>query len=265
MWQTEDWGGVMNQESRLLRHIKTIYIPERLTWLLLACAVAVPIGVLTSTAATGRLSWGDGAWVDFMLAHRWIVIDWVMLLISWISSEYAALMILIGLLVLLWRRNRSIALYSVGVIASSTLWQILLKAVIGRPRPDPVLYPVWQGAGYPSGHVLTSLVIIYILWRLAPYARRRRLSAFLGYAVIIWPLLVGISRIYLNAHYLSDVVGGYLLGVWHLGLAFTILGSGWLKMGRKQGVARVVNGPILEFDSAVPDQFQGAGEVHQKV
>jgi undecaprenyl-diphosphatase len=233
----------MRPESTKFEHKK---IPKRLAWLFLACAVSLPIGVLTSTAAAGRLSFGDRATVDFVLRYRWVVMDWVMLLISWISSEYAALVLLVALSLLLWRHNRYLAFASVVVIASSTLWQILLKAVIGRPRPYPVLYPVWQGAGYPSGHVLTSLVIIYMLWRLAPYLRMRRISAFLGYVVLLWPLSVGISRIYLNAHFLSDVIGGYLLGVWHLGLAFAILGTGWLDAGRMYDQGRDAKEIIAE-------------------
>lgn len=212
----------------------TSKMSERVMWLLLVFAVTLALVPLTSTAVAGRFSWGDKVVVELVLRYRFIVMDWTMLLISWVSSGYGVTVILVSLLVLLWRSNRSAILYGIAVILSSTLWQLLLKAMIGRPRPEPLFYPVWHGAGYPSGHMLTSVVMIYMLWRLALYYDLTRWTTVLRYAVVIWPLLVGFSRIYLNVHYLSDVIGGCLLGIWHLGLVFGIFGSGWLNVGQAQ-------------------------------
>jgi membrane-associated phospholipid phosphatase len=203
---------------------------ERGRWLALAGAAVLPVLWMSATALAGKLSLGDEAAVEFMLRYRWPVLEGFMLAVSWISSEYVTPVILLGLLAFLWSRNRPAAWRAVAVMASSTLWQIALKRLIGRPRPEPLLFPTWQGPGFPSGHILTALVIVYLLWRLAPTLKLPPfLTRLLGYGVIFWPPLVGISRMYLNVHFLSDVTAGYLLGVWHVALAFALLGTEWLR------------------------------------
>lgn len=192
-----------------------------LRWLFLAALSAVGTAGLTATALTGRLSPGD-AWVrDLILVNRWAPLEQAMLALSWLGSEYAIPALLVVLWLALRPRHRSVALWVVGVAATSTIWQIALKALVGRPRPEPVLYPVWIGAGFPSGHVLTALVLPYMLWWAAGVLEwPERLRRALGWLVVIYPALMGFSRIYLNCHYLSDVVAGMLLGLLHLGLAF---------------------------------------------
>lgn len=196
-------------------------------WVLVVSATII-VTPLTITAVAGGLSWGDAAVRDFVLAHRWAPLDSVMLGVSWLSSEYLTPVILAGVLWLSWRRGRGATLVGVGMAAVSTVWQIALKALVGRPRPEPLLYPIWHGAGYPSGHALTAVVLPLVLWRLAPdlgWSPRVRRS--LAWAAAFWPLLVSVSRVYLNCHYLSDVVAGLALGWGHLGLSLIALGSWW--------------------------------------
>jgi undecaprenyl-diphosphatase len=201
----------------------------RLAWLGLALLSAAALYPLTATAVAGGLSAGDAAVRDFVLANRFSVLDPIMLFFSWAASEYVTPVILAAFLLAGWRRARRLALVGVGVAATSTVWQIALKAIAGRLRPEPLLYPIWHGAGFPSGHILTALVLTFLLWRAAPaLSLSRRATVALGWIALTYPVLVGISRIYLNCHYLSDVVGGFLLGTGHLGLAFALLGTGWL-------------------------------------
>ena len=101
-----------------------------------------------------------------------------------------------------------------------------LKELAGRARP------AFEGGGleygslsYPSGHssgIATLVVVGLVLaWpRLGPGARR--IAATLGAALV---LLVGLTRMWLGVHFLSDVVGGWALGVaWSLGLALLLGG-----------------------------------------
>jgi membrane-associated phospholipid phosphatase len=219
----------MRQSGLLTEPFRKPKIQQRLAWMSLALLAAVPVWRMTATALAGNLSLGDAAVRDLMLQNRWPVLEWAMLTVSWLGSEYAYALFFIIFLLYLWRRERDFALWAVGIMASSTLWQILLKRIAGRLRPEPLLYPAWQGAGYPSGHALTALVVAYMMWRISPCLNVRRPVVFaIGCSVILWPLLVGFSRIYLNAHYLGDVTAGLLLGIMHIGLAFAFLGTDWL-------------------------------------
>ncbi|WP_392544415.1 phosphatase PAP2 family protein [Oryzobacter telluris] len=113
----------------------------------------------------------------------------------------------------LWRRRRRIAAFTVVTIAGSSLVNSALKAVIGRHRPvvdHPFVTP--PGQSFPSGHAQAaaagSLVLLIVLWPLMSGVRRW-LALVLAIAVT---LAIGFSRVALAAHYVSDVIAGYLVG-----------------------------------------------------
>lgn len=95
----------------------------------------------------------------------------------------------------------------------------IFKALFGRPRPvtgqigfNPVAS---MGASFPSGHAAFSAAvygfIIFLVWNLIPGRKKILLSIVLGALI----LSVAKSRIYLGAHFFTDIIGGLLLGfVW---------------------------------------------------
>jgi undecaprenyl-diphosphatase len=88
-----------------------------------------------------------------------------------------------------------------------------LKATIDRPRPEGGLIGV-AGSAYPSGHAAHAVFYLWlaltIVLRLRPGMARATAVVVTGLALTV---LVGLSRVYLNVHYLSDVSGGWALGV----------------------------------------------------
>lgn len=127
-------------------------------------------------------------------------------------------------LFLLFRRRSEAAglLLSTG---GSALINSLLKLVVARPRPTAALVQIFAAPGslsFPSGHV-TFYVCYFGFLFFAAYAvlPRASLSRCVALPLAALPvLLVGVSRVYLGAHWLSDTVGAYLWsGVW---LAFSL-------------------------------------------
>ena len=89
----------------------------------------------------------------------------------------------------------------------------IAKEIVDRPRPGGGLVTV-SGAAYPSGHAAHSVFYAWLALTIAIRARPGwRYGSLLIGAGIALTALVGLSRVYLGVHYLSDVSGGWALGV----------------------------------------------------
>ncbi len=89
---------------------------------------------------------------------------------------------------------------------------IVLKLFFHRPRPVPQMVAA-HGYAFPSGHAFAVMIVygflIYITWKLI----KGEVSRFIVFSLsVLLIILVGISRIYLNVHWLTDVLGGYVAG-----------------------------------------------------
>jgi undecaprenyl-diphosphatase len=97
----------------------------------------------------------------------------------------------------------------IGNVAITTV----VKTVVHSARPPNGLIPE-TGFSFPSGHVTSTVVLLglltYFIWLYWKSSGAKALTSmvFVGVA-----FLVGFSRLYLNVHWLSDVLGGYLMGV----------------------------------------------------
>jgi membrane-associated phospholipid phosphatase len=89
--------------------------------------------------------------------------------------------------------------------------ETFFKTLVHRIRPD--LRHVVQFNSFPSGHALAVTVFVgalLVIW--LPVCRRAWQRAVLWSAAAGWVLLISSARVYLNSHYLTDVLGGMLLG-----------------------------------------------------
>lgn len=126
---------------------------------------------------------------------------------------------------LLARRDRHGAALLLLSSLSSALMTALLKDLLERPRPEvvPRLVHV-TSLSYPSGHSLASAAVyltasLIVGRHLSSTAQRLACIGFTAAVV----LLVGLSRVYFGIHYLSDVLGGILVGTaWALLMAASL-------------------------------------------
>lgn len=143
-----------------------------------------------------------------------------------------------AVLLYLARRARS-ALFVVVVMLGAAILEAVTKLAVGRDRPEFV-HPVASAAGksFPSGHALGAVVAFGLVLVLVP--RRFKVAAgMVGGAAV---LLVSYSRLALGVHYLSDVVGGWLLGAAWLMLAVWLLGERLLTVSGVPGSAGAAPG-----------------------
>jgi undecaprenyl-diphosphatase len=150
---------------------------------------------------------------------------WVRLIFTGISlpGNFATpYLITLAIMVAFWlygHRSEAVGLFAAA--AGAGLINRTIKTLIGRPRPIASLVNLLpadrSGASFPSGHVAFYVCFFGFLFFVS-YALLRRGSVirWLALAVTAFPVLtIGLSRVYLGAHWPSDVLGGYLWsGVW---------------------------------------------------
>ncbi len=179
--------------------------------LVIGLGVLVTYGMIVSghpgPTALDRSAFADAA--DLRTAS---LVD-VAKVLTFLGSAWVVLPVAIIAGVLLARRERwtELAVLAAAVILSFVAVEAL-KALIDRPRPpDPLVGTV--GSSYPSGHAAHAVlypalaVMAVALLRPAVKWSTALIGAGLGIA-----LVVGVTRVYLRAHYLSDVFGGWALG-----------------------------------------------------
>lgn len=130
---------------------------------------------------------------------------------------------------LLWRRQRYwFTTLTLSVVGGVVLNRIL-KEAFQRTRPqfdDPIM--VFTGYSFPSGHTITATVLYGCLAAMIlANTRSKRVRTIVIVSAGIVIATVGFSRIYLGAHYLSDVLAAVAEGLAWLSLSFTLVYSLW--------------------------------------
>jgi undecaprenyl-diphosphatase len=172
------------------------------------------------------------------------VADWAMRATSAMGSEVVLILFVLLLAGWGWQRRWGACVAIVLVTLGSQMLNNVLKELFQRTRPSPVeSFISAQSWSFPSGHAMVSaafyLFVAYMAWR-ALRGRWRWL------AVVDLMLLVGaigVSRVYLQAHYLSDVLAGYAAGfIW----VFAVLAANHLldaRAARRQAVRETASAP----------------------
>ncbi|HET7800607.1 MAG TPA: phosphatase PAP2 family protein, partial [Humibacillus xanthopallidus] len=128
---------------------------------------------------------------------------------------------------LLWRRFWRLAIFVVVAIAGSSLLNTAVKTLVHRTRPvvsQPFVHE--PGASFPSGHAQAAVVgfgvLLLVFLPVLSHLWRRVAVAVAGVMV----LLIGFSRVALAAHFVSDVIAGFILAAAWLA-AITAVFSAW--------------------------------------
>jgi membrane-associated phospholipid phosphatase len=153
-------------------------------------------------------------------------------------------------LLALQRRWWHLAAFTAAVTLSEVLIGVL-KGIYGRARPPGSLV-VTTGTSFPSGPaVAASVTVVAAVIALVPPGRRR---AWWALAAMAFSILMGLSRAYLGAHWLSDAVAGILLGMSCAVVTALMAGQMQRRQGRRQRQPAV---PPCPAGLAPPDRAEG--------
>ncbi|ARF71141.1 hypothetical protein B7C62_01880 [Kitasatospora albolonga] len=201
---------------------------------LTAGAVGTALFVVLLALVAGR--WSPLMALDRTVAdglHRHAVADPGLVRVNRVLTDWfwdpwtMRALVAVAVVVLWWRGARLLALWVAAASLVGSLLQQGVKAAVDRDRPrwpDPV--DTAHFAAFPSGHAMTAAVSCgLLLWLLWLYGAGPALWAGAAVVAALSVAGVAVTRLYLGVHWLTDVVGGVLLGA--AVVAFTMAGYRW--------------------------------------
>lgn len=155
-----------------------------------------------------------------VLIKNWIMklksplFDQIFGLITNLGSPGIIIVLLILTITLLWVKNlRWEGLFMLACVISA--WKLMdyIKLLIKRERPLGEALAVASGYSFPSGHAMVSMAFYgfaaYLVLVNIKGDNAKIVASLLGFLIF----MIGLSRIYLNVHYASDVLAGFGLGI----------------------------------------------------
>ncbi len=230
-----DWS---HAHPVLGRYSAAVFDPNRRESVSLALLAILLLGIgwlwfffLMMVIGSGEPLGMDLFFHEFMLTLRNPLADYPMAALASLGdAEVLVPAATLALLYLLWRKRWMAAAHWLAALAFGLALTALLGAAVDIPKPPSVS----SGFGFPSIAVtMTTITFGFFAVLIArELPGRNRVWPYLLSAVVV--ALIGFSRLYLGAHWLSDVVGGMLFGiVWLLilGIAYRrrMVRSFWMK------------------------------------
>ncbi|WP_412988526.1 phosphatase PAP2 family protein [Pediococcus siamensis] len=145
----------------------------------------------------------------------------LMTVISHVAEPSFAIGYAVIIAVVLWfRKQRVDAIWVLATLGGGDVLAYLCKEFVQRTRPQWNQVIPESGYSFPSGHTFGAvLIVFFLLWFFVSQIQSSRLQKIGQIVLIIWVVLVMYSRVYLGAHYPSDVFGAFFLAVAWLAFA----------------------------------------------
>jgi len=199
------------------------------------------LGVLQDVLAKDPLVVADQAVYHFLQSLRTPWADNVFVAVTELGDSFVNIALFCTVLLILFVRrcHRAAVFWTLAVLGGLLAVQVL-KWTIHLPRPVTI-YDGASAYGFPSGHTTMNVVLygflaILIVRQIAAVWRWGLVSG-----VVLLAFIIGFSRLYLGAHWLSDVLGGYFIGTsW-----VTIIGIAYLKKADKPVPKRLLAGAVI--------------------
>ncbi|MBI3633707.1 MAG: phosphatase PAP2 family protein [Candidatus Vogelbacteria bacterium] len=147
-------------------------------------------------------------------------------LITQFGGPIFVILLFLFLVFVLWKKHRSFLKYYISFFVLNEVLVYILKIFIDRPRPIGAIKYGEVNGSMPSGHAAAAIFIYgficYLILNSFPKMPYRKvLASFL----VVFVILIGFSRLYLDVHFLSDVIIGYLVGGFSLWLLISHIKS----------------------------------------
>ena len=140
---------------------------------------------------------------------------YVMTFISFLGSAVTFIALTVAFIFLIKDKKYS-KIIALNLILVFVLNRIL-KWIIRRPRPERLKLVLEEGYSFPSGHSMVAFAfygfLIYLIYK---NIKNKKIKYPLMVFLALLILFIGISRIYLGVHYVTDVIGGFIFAFLYL-------------------------------------------------
>ena len=110
-------------------------------------------------------------------------------------------------------KKKKTGICAVSMLIISTIVNNVIKVIVRRPRPE-YMTVIEKSFCYPSGHMMASTTLYgFLVYLLLKSSIPKKYKVLYSTLLVLLVILVGISRIYLGAHYFSDIFGGALMSL----------------------------------------------------
>jgi len=191
--------------------------------------------VLEDVVARDALVRADTSIFNVLQALRTPWGDQIMVAITELGDARVTVPVVIaGVGWLLWRRAWIDAAYLGGAVLVAQAVAAAIKVALHTPRPIPELYAGWSAFSFPSGHATVNAVVYGFLAVMTMRGKGPILRSAIAATCTLLVGLIALSRLYLGAHWFTDVAGGLGFGVAWVGL----LGIAYVRHRPAGGLSR---------------------------
>ena len=169
----------------------------------------------------------------YRVAHTGPAIVSVMKVLTWFGTmQFLLTAYIIMILVILLKKNYRFAIAIIIIAIGAWAVTIISKKLFHRSRPDLPLVTKLTNYSFPSGHAFSSFIFCCMLSYIVWHSRLQLLWKWMiNVALLLFTLSIGLSRIILNVHYTTDVIGGFSLGIMWMILMYIVF-KNWLRTGK---------------------------------
>ena len=180
-------------------------------WLILALSIVFII--LTILVKLNMLTSFDNVFYNLIAFDINDLLINIYKLITFLGSTLFIISMCVFFLILfIILKKKNHGLIVTGVVIISTLINNLIKIIIARERPNVISFVTEHSYSFPSGHTMAATTLYGILiYFVLKINMNKKLKIALSVVLGLLPVLVAFSRVYLGAHFMSDVIGAIIM------------------------------------------------------
>ena len=191
------------------------FIIKNLKWIILFICL---IGFFALAEDVFNKELMNGDIIGYKIVSTFLISDFATPIAKFVTNFGGAIFLIVLTIVLvILIKNKKIGISIFSNLVIITILNQLIKRILQRPRPTEYRIIEETGYSFPSGHSMVSMAFYgYLIYLIYKYVKNKYLKWISIVLLSILICSIGVSRIYLGVHYISDVLGGFLLSISYL-------------------------------------------------